>query len=227
MFLWRLLQNKIMKKQVIITGWQSRVLTALYENDLLYELWMESEDNQVRVGDVYIGKVKHIVPNIQAAFVEITPGVMGYYSLKENTEHLFVNPKKNDKVVAGDEIVVQIEKENLKTKAWNLSGKISFTGRYMILNAGRKGVQLSAKIKDEAQRESLSSIVTNSAYNDKGWLIRTEAKDVPVGTILEEMERLIVNYNKLMSTAKEQNMFYEAAFRRYFLFADSAPGNQE
>ena len=110
-----------MKRQIVITGWQSKVLTALYEEDTLCELNLEPKKSQVRVGDIYIGKVKHIVQNIQAAFVEITPGVMGYYPLKDNAVHFFVNQKKNDKIVAGDEIVVQVEKENLKTKAWCLT----------------------------------------------------------------------------------------------------------
>ena len=94
-----------MKRQIVITGWQSKVLTALYEEDTLCELNLEPKKRQVRVGDIYIGKVKHIVQNIQAAFVEITPGVMGYYPLKDNAVHFFVNQKKNDKIVAGDEIV--------------------------------------------------------------------------------------------------------------------------
>ena len=65
-----------MKRQIVITGWQSKVLTALYEEDTLCELNLVPKKSQVRVGDIY--KVKHIVQNIQAAFGEITPGVMGY-----------------------------------------------------------------------------------------------------------------------------------------------------
>ena len=61
-----------MKKQIIITGWQSQILTALYENDQLTELWTEPEESPVRVGDIYIGKVKHVVPNIQAAFIAVS-----------------------------------------------------------------------------------------------------------------------------------------------------------
>ncbi len=60
-----------MKRQIVITGWQSKVLTALYEEDILCELNLEPQKSRVRVGDIYIGKVKHIVQNIQAAFVEI------------------------------------------------------------------------------------------------------------------------------------------------------------
>ena len=149
-----------MKRQIVITGWQSKVLTALYEEDTLCELNLEPKKSQVRVGDIYIGKVKHIVQNIQAAFVEITPGVMGYYPLKDNAVHFFVNQKKNDKIVAGDEIVVQVEKENLKTKAWFLTGRLSFPGRYTVLTKGKTGIQISARIKDTAERDRLTGIVS-------------------------------------------------------------------
>ena len=89
-----------MKRQIVITGWQSKVLTALYEEDTLCELNLEPKKSQVRVGDIYIGKVKHIVQNIQAAFVEITPGVMGYYPRRDNA-HFFVNQRKMTKLLPG------------------------------------------------------------------------------------------------------------------------------
>lgn len=196
-----------MKKQIIITGWQSQILTALYENDLLCELWLEPEKEHVRIGDIYIGKVKHIVPNIQAAFVEIQPGVIGYYSLNSNKSHLFVNTKKNEKLVAGDEIVVQIEKENLKTKAWTLTGQLSFPGRYTVLNAGHHKVLISSRIKSADERERLSSVVTDSSYTDTGWMIRTEAEGMPADMIRSEMADLYVNYNNIMSTYKNRTCF--------------------
>ena len=154
-----------MKRQIVITGWQSKVLTALYEEDTLCELNLEPKKSQVRVGDIYIGKVKHIVQNIQAAFVEITPGVMGYYPLKDNAVHFFVNQKKNDKIVAGDEIVVQVEKENLKTKAWFLTGRLSFPGRYTVLTKGKTGIQISARIKDTAERDRLRLLYSAKTYD--------------------------------------------------------------
>lgn len=196
-----------MKRQIVITGWQSKVLTALYEEDILCELNLESQKSRVRVGDIYIGKVKHIVQNIQAAFVEITPGVMGYYPLKDNAVHFFVNPKKNDKIVAGDEIVVQVDKENLKTKAWFLTGRLSFPGRYTVLTKGKTGIQVSAKIKDPTERERLIEIAAGRETDQAAWMIRTEAQGQTAEVITEEMERLLVDYNIIMSTARSRTCF--------------------
>lgn len=196
-----------MKRQIVITGWQSKVLTALYEEDTLCELNLEPQDSRVRVGDIYIGKVKHIVQNIQAAFVEITPGVMGYYPLKDNAVHFFVNTKKSDKIVAGDEIVVQVDKENLKTKAWFLTGRLSFPGRYTVLTKAKSGVQVSAKIKDPDEKERLTAIVAKMPVEGAGWMIRTEAWGQAAEVIAEEMERLLVDYNRIMSTARSRTCF--------------------
>lgn len=196
-----------MNRQMIITGWQSKVLTALYENDTLCELNLEPQKNRVRIGDIYIGKVKHIVPNIQAAFVEIMPGIMGYYPLKEHAVHFFVNPKKNDKIVAGDEIVVQVEKENLKTKAWFLTGKLSFPGRYTVLTRANTGVQVSAKIKDPVERERLSQCASSMTADGISWMIRTEARGKDVAVIQGEMSALQVDYNKIMSTGRMRTCY--------------------
>ena len=196
-----------MKRQIVITGWQSKVLTALYEEDTLCELNLEPKKSQVRVGDIYIGKVKHIVQNIQAAFVEIIPGVMGYYPLKDNAVHFFVNQKKNDKIVAGDEIVVQVEKENLKTKAWFLTGRLSFPGRYTVLTKGKTGIQISARIKDTAERDRLTGIVSGEEIEGAAWMIRTEASGQRAEVIGEEMHHLEVDYNRIMSTACMRTCF--------------------
>lgn len=196
-----------MRRQIIITEYKKQILTALYEDDTLVELWLEPMTDQVRVGDIYIGKVKHIVPNIQAAFVEIRPGVMGYYSLKENTGHLFANPKKNDKVAAGDELVVQVEKENLKTKAYGLTSRFSLPGRYAVLNAGQVDIRISSKIKSEEERQRLKMIAASSGQNEPGWTIRTEASGQMAEIILEEMQQLQVDYNNIMSTYKSRTCF--------------------
>ncbi len=196
-----------MKRQIVITGWQSKVLTALYEEDILCELNLEPQKSRVRVGDIYIGKVKHIVQNIQAAFVEITPGVMGYYPLKDNAVHFFVNAKKNDKIVAGDEIVVQVDKENLKTKAWFLTGRLSFPGRYTVLTKGKSGIQVSSKIKDETERKRLTEMMAGRQTEGASWMIRTEARGRSSEEIEEEMERLMVDYNRIMSTARSRTCF--------------------
>ncbi|MGI5932764.1 MAG: hypothetical protein ACOX8G_09590 [Eubacterium sp.] len=83
-----------MKKQKLIitelnhavTAHKPRILTALTEDGRLSEIYAEPTAQNLRIGSIYIGKVRKIVLNIQAAFVDIAPGVSTYLSL-EHTEH--------------------------------------------------------------------------------------------------------------------------------------------
>ena len=109
-----------MNREIVITRLGERLLSCLYEEGRLTEIWAEAGNEAVRVGDIYIGHVKSIAANLQAAFIEIRPGVTGYYSLRENTDHHFASSDDHTLPRTGDHILVQVEGENLKTKDWRL-----------------------------------------------------------------------------------------------------------
>ena len=104
-----------MSKEVVITNYKSQYLIALLDNGKAVEIFLKVP-NSLEIGDIFVGKVKNIVENIQAAFVEILPGVIGYYSLKSNPNHLFALSAKR-KLKVGDEILVQVERGSIKSKA--------------------------------------------------------------------------------------------------------------
>ena len=73
-----------MKSKAYITYYRNQLLTALYEDNQLVELFADDLEKKDLLDRIYIGKVKNIVTNIDAAFVDIGGGIEGYYSLKEN-----------------------------------------------------------------------------------------------------------------------------------------------
>ena len=85
-----------MSTQICITEYEGRVLTAVYENDVLAELWLQ-DGEESRVGDIYVGKIKNVVPNLRAAFVEFASGKMGYYQPEEDygnfKKYILISPK--------------------------------------------------------------------------------------------------------------------------------------
>ncbi len=85
-------------REVVITHYKNQYLIVLLENGNAVEIFLKTPE-VLEIGDVFIGKVKNIVDNIQAAFVEILPGVIGYYSLVSNSRHLFT--KNRQKTPAG------------------------------------------------------------------------------------------------------------------------------
>lgn len=119
-----------MSNEVVITHYKNQYLMVCFENGRAVEMFLKTPE-ALEIGDVFIGKVKNIVDNIQAAFVEVSPGVIGYYSLASNSAHLSVRPL-NRKLCPGDEILVQVERGSIKSKAPVLTSKIQLSGDSMV-----------------------------------------------------------------------------------------------
>ena len=149
-----------MSKEVIITNYKNKELIACLENNKAIEMFLKFPDS-IEIGDIYIGKVKNIVENIQAAFIEVSPGIIGYYSLKNNTHHLFTRPTQR-KLSVGDEIVVQVERGSIKSKAPVLTSRIQIQGEHMVLLAnyhftGTIGVEEGVQQGNEAEHRNHQS----------------------------------------------------------------------
>ena len=92
--------------KLLITRYEGRVLTARIQNGKVIQMDLEPSEASGRLGNIYIGKVKNIVKNINAAFVDLGGGQMGYYSLSDNESHLFTQPGRTGALREGDEILV-------------------------------------------------------------------------------------------------------------------------
>lgn len=101
----------------IITYIKDGVLAdALYEDGRMMELSLISKENGSILGNIYIGKVKNIVKNIQAAFVEIEHGMLCYLPLEDARYPVYTKPKKGKELAQGDELLVQVSREAVKTR---------------------------------------------------------------------------------------------------------------
>lgn len=156
--------------------------------------------HSIEIGEIYIGKVKNIVENIQAAFVEVSPGIVGYYSLKTNTNHFFVRPTQR-KLCAGDEILVQVERGSIKSKAPVLTSRIQLQGESIVLLANYHFIGISKKIHSEHVRTKLHAFAEELIQeHPHGIIFRTQSEDLDFEKIKAEYERLLVDYNHIMST---------------------------
>ena len=145
-----------MSKEVVITNYKHQHLIVSLENNKPIEIFL-TRPNAIEIGDIYIGKVKNIVENIQAAFIEVSPGIIGYYSLKNNTHHLFTRPTQR-KLSVGDEIVVQVERGSIKSKAPVLTSRIQIQGEHMVLLANYHFIGISKKIISATTKENLKKL---------------------------------------------------------------------
>lgn len=137
-----------------------------------------NKNSSLRLGAVYIGKVKNVVPVIDAAFVEIQKEKMGFLPLKNAKSPIIVNRKYDGRIVAGDEILVQIEKEGIKTKDPGLTCNLSFTGKYCVLTTGKEQIGFSSKLDKNTKnfwKEKLKNWNLNEILHSEnmGMVVRT------------------------------------------------------
>ena len=191
-----------MERKLIITNWNDHVLTSVLENGEIVEFHCSKEDekNEAVLGNIYVGKVKNIVPNIGAAFIEIAKGVECYYAVAENKNPIFTRKIGKKPLCIGDELLVQVSKEAVKTKVPTVSSNLNFTGKYAVLTTGDTRIGISTKLPKES-REYFQSLAASYQSDAYGFIIRTNAKEVSREIVQAELEQLIQEYEKLIRVA--------------------------
>lgn len=181
-----------MKRKILIEKSKNKIRTYLIEDDDIVEIHTSINEEQVppgKLGDIYIGKVQNIVQNIGAAFIEITKGVNCYFDLKDAENAYFTHKSGKKPLCIGDELVVQISREAVKTKAPTVTSHLSFTGRYAVLTHGNTRIGVSSKIP-RALRDEFKDRLSRMKNEQFGIIIRTNAKGVPFQEVEDEIERL-------------------------------------
>ncbi len=224
--------------KLLITRWNGRILTALRSEKRVVEIGLEEEDSIL--GNIYIGKVKRIVRNLNAAFVDFTEGRTGYYSFDDNPTVLYGDgrmgksgnaaakqqPKENGtssgakenqgltgngsaamvgegssrKLREGDEIVVQVARDAVKTKDPVLTSNLNFTGKYAVVTSGKKGIGFSSRIADKEFKERLRPVLEEMAAGEVGIIVRTNAYGMEQ-ELLGEIRCLMEQYRHIREKA--------------------------
>ena len=105
------------------------------------ELRLEASDKKSILHNIYVGQVENIVSNIQAAFVRFGDGLMGYLPLNQTEGAIFTAGRKGEAPLrAGDELLVQVERDAMKGKLPALTTNLNFTGKYLVLTTGNKKI---------------------------------------------------------------------------------------
>lgn len=184
------------------------VLTSFYlEKDKLTEVHPHLEGRSL-LGNIYVGKVKHVVKNIDAAFVEIAGGQTCYLPFKEAQAPVLTNRRWDGRLLAGDEILVQVMRDALKTKEPALTAKISLEGRLVaVVLDGGHGVRYSKQLPKETAdhfREVLQSVTVPDGMT---LVVRTAAGDAADIALLREASALLEKAQKLLSVGRSRTVF--------------------
>lgn len=182
------------------------IATALYSEKQLLELYLEPVEQESILDNIYVGRVKDIVKNLNAAFIEIAPGKPCYYSLEDCHNPVYVKKINSPRMVQGDEVVVQVVKENIKTKPPKVSTNLTFTGTYLILTTENTSLGISRKLPTE-ERERLRELLEPYKNDRFGIVVRTNAAQAEPSAIFKEYEVLKQEYEQLIQTAMHRTCF--------------------
>ena len=208
-------------KDLIVNVGPADVRLALLENGRLVELSRESTlDHSYSVGDVFLGRVKKILPALNAAFVDIGDSKeafihyldLGLYfdaydafvkksngntRMKDLYSGIPIGPalakegRIENVLKVGQMIIVQITKEPISTKGSRLTAEISLAGRNIVLLPFAQKVNISQKIASKEEKRRLETLVSNILPKNYGAIIRTAAEGKNAAILVAELKSLI------------------------------------
>ena len=209
---------------------QDFIVSALYnQGKKMIEVSLTPPDEDSLLGNIYIGRVENVVQNIRAAFVKISPEQTCYLSLDDlKNAHFTKKLSAKKEIVAGDELLVQVEREALKTKEPAVTANLSFAGKYAVLTSGNRRLGISSKLNKEQKahykellhefdtvpgvREDVMQIILNvkgiavKSYVQDEKIIELDVEgpaEVTAGDILTDSDIEIVNPDHYLFTIGE------------------------
>lgn len=182
------------------------LVTALYEEKNLLEVSLEPQDKESILGNIYVGRVKDIVKNLNAAFIEIAPGRTCYYDLDDLKNPWYVKKINSPRMVQGDEVVVQVTRESSNGKPPKVSTNLNFSGKYLVLTSEHTRLGISRKLDAETKKR-LNETLHFEENADFGIIIRTNAALASTEEIQEEYHRLRQEYFKVKETSVHRTTF--------------------
>ena len=221
-----------MNKELIINSAPQGVEIALLEDKKLVELHNEKIDASFAVGDLYLGKVKKLIPGLNAAFVDVgfeKDAFLHYTDLSPYARSLlkFTKAAMEDKSPEGFDfgkfevepeivktgkinevlghrpnILVQILKEPIAAKGPRLSCEISLPGRFVVLTPFNDIIAVSRKIHSSEERRRLQKIVESIKQKNFGVIVRTAAEGKNTAELHEDLSNLVASWNAIQSNLK-------------------------
>ncbi|MCF0181548.1 MAG: Rne/Rng family ribonuclease [Muribaculaceae bacterium] len=210
-----------MRSELVVDVTPTDISTALLEDGRLVSLQKETRDVSYAVGNLYIAKVKKLMPGLNAAFVNVGydkdaflhyldlgsqfSSFAGYLkSVRDNKNkppqsisHIQLQPDMDKHgtisgvLTQGMELIVQVAKEPISTKGPRLTTEINFTGRFLVLTPFNNKISVSQKIKDRAEKTRLRRLIESIKPKNFGVIIRTSAENKKAAELNSELNVLV------------------------------------
>lgn len=216
-----------MNSELVIDVQPKEISIAVLEDKNLVEVHKEARNVSFSVGDIYLGKVKKLMPGLNAAFIDVgykKDAFLHYLDLGPNfnsqqkfLKQAFADKKKfpavskmqllpeiekegsiSDVLKVGQEVLVQISKEPISTKGPRLTSELSFAGRYIVLIPFSDKVSVSQKIKSNEERARLKQLIQSIKPKNFSVIVRTSAEGKRVAELDNELRTLVKRWEDNM-----------------------------
>ncbi|MDR1975305.1 MAG: Rne/Rng family ribonuclease [Bacteroidales bacterium] len=213
-------------KELIIDSASAEVVIALIENKQLVELHREKNDAKHVVGDVFLGRIKKIMPGLNAAFVDVGSEKEGFLhcldlgqqikalnrftncaingdkqqldiSDYKLTEEFSKTAKITSFIKQNQQILVQVVKEPISTKGPRINSELSFPGRFLVLIPFSNKISVSQKIKSNEERRRLRSLITSIRPKNFGVIVRTVAEGQSIADLDSDLRSLFSKWEQI------------------------------
>lgn len=223
-----------MSSDLIVDVSPSEVVIALLEDKRLVELTREKTGAKFAVGDIYLGRVKKIMPSLNAAFIDVgyeKDAFLHYLDMGPQfstlNKFLKIATSKNNRISSiskiqsepdidkegkisdilkvGQNILVQVAKEPISTKGPRLTSELSLAGRNMVLMPFSEKVSISQKIDSNEEKSRLKKLIQSIRPKKYGVIVRTAAEEKRVAELDQELKRLVAKFETSFQKLKKVN----------------------
>ncbi len=224
-----------MRSELVVDVQSKDISIALVEDGRLVSLQKEARNISYAVGNIYIAKVRKLMPGLNAAFLNVgyeKDAFLHYLDLGsqfstyaayvktalEDKKHVpsisKVKPLPdidkhgtiNDTLTVGQELIVQIAKEPISSKGPRLTTEISFTGRFLVLIPFSDKISVSQKIKATEEKLRLRQLIESIKPKNFGVIIRTSAENKRVAELNNELKTLVKCFEETIAKAQRSNV---------------------
>ncbi|MBP5410529.1 MAG: ribonuclease E/G [Lachnospiraceae bacterium] len=181
---------------------KNAIVSAALTDNRLRDIRIAGPEGELTPGDIYVGRIESVVPGINGAFVSIGRDRNCFLKL-ERAIYPIASPKHaDDKLHAGDVILVQVERDEGRNKPATVVTDFSLTGILLVLIHGKREVRISSKIEDGAWKSDMRSTVADWIDGEYALMLRTNSYKVDLETIRAEYETLRKTYEILLNGAE-------------------------
>ncbi|CAN5816354.1 hypothetical protein BH23ACT5_BH23ACT5_06090 [soil metagenome] len=194
------------KRQMLVRSAGSQTQVVILEGPLLVEHYVARPDRSSMVGNIYLAKVRNVLPGMEASFLDFGAAKNGVlyssdvgYDRKKNPNG---PPRIEDSFAEGDEVLVQVVKDPMGAKGARLTGTPSLPGRYLVLVPDSDTHGISRRLPED-DRTRLRQVIDAVKPDGYGVIVRTAAMHATAEEIAADISRLVKTWEKIAEKSAE------------------------